>query len=82
MTSVGPHLTPREAECVALLAQGKTDWEISVILGLHEDTVTKYLKAARNRFGVTRRTQLAIAAVTHGQLSLDELATWQGPLKG
>lgn len=72
-----PHLTPREAECVALMAQGKTDWEIGVILDLSEETVTKYLKTARRRFGVTRRAQLAIAVLAEGQLSLDELASRQ-----
>lgn len=77
MEDAVPHLTPREEECVTLMAQGKTDWEIGVILGLSEETVTKYLKAARNRFGVTRRAQLAIAAVSRGQLGLDELAAWQ-----
>ena len=72
-----PQLTPRQQECVALMAQGKSDWEIGAIMGLSEETVTKYLNAARLRFGVARRTQLALAAVSHGQLSLDELISWQ-----
>lgn len=72
-----PCLSRREEECVVLMAQGKTDWEIGVILGLAEETVTKYLKTARARFGVSRRTQLAIAAVCHGTLGLDEIISWQ-----
>ena len=72
-----PHLSRREEQCVALMAQGKTDWEIGVILGLAEETVTKYLKTARARFGVARRTQLAIAAVCHGTIGLDEVISWQ-----
>ena len=60
-----------------LMAQGKTDWEIGTILGLSEETVTKYLKSARVRFGVARRTQLAIAAVCHGYIGLDEIVSWQ-----
>lgn len=72
-----PHLSRREEQCVVLMAQGKTDWEIGVILDLSEETVTQYLKTARARFGVARRTQLAIAAVCHGLIGLDEVISWQ-----
>jgi LuxR family quorum-sensing system transcriptional regulator CciR len=75
-----PRLTPRQEECVTLMARGKTDWEIGTILGLSEETVTAYLKAARRRFGVARRTQLAVAAVSYGIIGSDEIATWQYPL--
>lgn len=70
-------LTPRQRQCVALMAQGKTDWEIGFLLGLREDTVTKYLNAARARFGVARRTQLALAALSAGEIALDEVMSWQ-----
>ena len=72
-----PRLSRREEQCVVLMAQGKTDWEISVILGISEETVTGYLKTARARFGVARRTQLAIAAVCHGLIGIDEVISWQ-----
>jgi len=75
-----PRLTARQEECVTLMAQGKTDWEIGAILGLSEETVTTYLKAARRRFGVARRTQLAVAAVSYGLIGFDEVVTWQYPL--
>jgi LuxR family transcriptional regulator, quorum-sensing system regulator CciR len=74
-----PMLTPRQRECVVLVGNGKTDWEIATILGLREDTVTKYLNAARERYGVARRMQLVVAAIYDGQISLGEL---QCPLKG
>lgn len=82
MRLVGPdawraRLTPRQRECVALMAQGKTDWEIGRILGLSEESVTKYLNAARRRFGVARRTQLALAAIACGEIPLDEIVSWQ-----
>jgi LuxR family quorum-sensing system transcriptional regulator CciR len=70
-------LTSRQRECVVLMAQGKTDWEIGRILGLSEESVTKYLNAARRRFGVARRTQLALAALASGELILAEITTWQ-----
>ena len=73
-----PLLTPRQRECVVLVGNGKSDWEIATILGLREDTVTKYLNAARERYGVARRMQLVVAAIYDGQISLSEL---QCPLK-
>lgn len=72
-------LAPRERECLALAAQGKTDWEIGVIIGLAEETVTGYLKSARRRFGVATRTQLVVAALAHGLLGWDEAVTWELP---
>jgi LuxR family transcriptional regulator, quorum-sensing system regulator CciR len=77
-TKMPPMLTPRQRECVVLVGNGKTDWEIATILGLREDTVTKYLNAARERYGVARRMQLVVAAIYDGQISLGEL---QCPLK-
>lgn len=76
----GPELSRRERDCVVLVAQGKTDWEIGAILGLGEETVTDYLKSARRRFGVTRRAQLVVAALADGQLDWDDAMTWQHPL--
>lgn len=69
-------LTPRQRECVALMALGKSDWEISAITGLSEDTITKYLNAARARYGVSRRTQLALAALADGEIDPDEIISW------
>jgi LuxR family transcriptional regulator, quorum-sensing system regulator CciR len=63
-----PMLTPRQRECVVLVGNGKSDWEIATILGLREDTVTKYLNAARERYGVARRMQLVVAAIYDGQI--------------
>jgi len=66
-------LSPRQRECVLLMAQGKSDWEIGRILDLSEETVTKYLNAARTRFDVARRTQLAIMALHDGEIGFDEV---------
>src|SRR3546814_11060072 len=53
-----PSLTERPAECVALVARGKTDWEISQILGIGQDTVNQQVKDASDRDGVTNRTPI------------------------
>lgn len=71
--AAGPvRLTPRQVECLLLIARGKTDWEIGAILGLAEDTVGKYVEAARDRYGVSRRSQLVVRALYDGHFSLAE----------
>ncbi|WP_333885271.1 LuxR family transcriptional regulator [Sphingobium yanoikuyae] len=69
----GPSLTERQAECVALVARGKTDWEISQILGIGQETVIQHVKDARDRYGVTKRTLLAIRALFDGQISFADV---------
>lgn len=66
-------LSPRMIDCVDLVAQGKSDWEIGQILGLSQDTVHEYVEAARRRYGVRRRTQLVLRAVHDGHLNIEAL---------
>lgn len=68
-----PRLTDRQRDCVRWLARGKSDWEISEILDLSEETVTKHLKLARERYGVEKRTSLAIRALFDGTLSFADV---------
>lgn len=65
-------LTQRQVECILLIAKGKTDWEISRILGLAEDTVTEHIKNARLRYDVARRSQLVIRALNDGYFTLND----------
>jgi LuxR family transcriptional regulator, quorum-sensing system regulator CciR len=69
-------LSPRQRECLELVAQGKTDWEIGAILGLKKDSVTKVVDAARRRYEVANRTQLIVAALFDGQISFNEICHW------
>lgn len=64
-----PQLTDRQRDCVVWVARGKSDWEIARILGLSPDTVTQYLKRARERYGVSKRTLLAVHALFDGTIS-------------
>nr|WP_254908102.1 autoinducer binding domain-containing protein [Sphingobium sp. GW456-12-10-14-TSB1] len=66
-------LSPRQIDCIALVAQGKSDWEISQILSLGRDTVHEYVEGARRRYGVRRRTQLVLRAVRDGHLNINAL---------
>jgi LuxR family quorum-sensing system transcriptional regulator CciR len=68
-----PMLSPRQLDCVLLVGQGKSDWEIAQILGLKEDTVTEYVDAARERYQVARRVQLVVRAIHSGQLAITDL---------
>jgi LuxR family quorum-sensing system transcriptional regulator CciR len=68
-----PRLTDRQRDCVFWAARGKTDWEISRILGLSHETVIQYLKRARERYGVTKRGMLAIHALYDGTISFNDV---------
>jgi LuxR family quorum-sensing system transcriptional regulator CciR len=67
--SNGPvHLTDRQRECVMWAARGKTDWEIARILGISEATVGEHLRHAFERYGVTKRTLVAVHALFDGTI--------------
>lgn len=65
-------LTPRQIDCVLQVARGKSDWEISRILGISEDTVSEHVDAARSRYGVSRRGQLVVRALYDGYFSMTD----------
>lgn len=67
-----PSLTDRQRDCLFWAARGKSDWEISVILGLAHQTVVQYMKQARGRYGVQNRTQLSIHALYDGALTFTD----------
>lgn len=71
--TAAPRLTDRQRDCVLWAARGKSDWEIARILGLSHETVIQYLKRARERYGVAKRTQLAIHALFSGAISFTDV---------
>jgi DNA-binding CsgD family transcriptional regulator len=56
-------LTPREAEVLAWVAQGKTNTEIAAILGTRPRTVHKHLDHISAKLGVENRTTAAARAL-------------------
>ena len=60
-------LTRRERDAIAWVAEGKSDWEISVILGLAEATVRFHVDNARRKLGAVNRAQ-AVAALAAARL--------------
>ena len=60
------HLSPRERECLLWTSRGKTAWEISVILGISQDTVLHYLRCANDKLGVNNKTHAVVKAIYTG----------------
>ncbi|WP_206185491.1 LuxR family transcriptional regulator [Sphingosinicella sp. CPCC 101087] len=67
-----PRLSRRQLECLRLVAAGKTDWEISRILGLGVETARQYVKSARRAYDAATRTQLAVHGLRDALISFDE----------
>jgi DNA-binding NarL/FixJ family response regulator len=59
-------LTQRETDILSLLAEGKSNRDISRSLYLSEKTVKAHLAAIFRKLGVSNRTQAAMAAVAMG----------------
>lgn len=68
-----PKLTDRQRECILWVARGKSDWEISRILGIEHETVVRHLKQARERYGVGKRTMLTVQALFEGSISFTDV---------
>jgi LuxR family quorum-sensing system transcriptional regulator CciR len=69
----GPQLTPRQRDCVVLVAQGKSDWEIGQLLGISDSTVHKHIEDAKRRFCVSTRIQLVVRSLFDARLSFDDV---------
>ena len=69
----GTRLTQRQLDCVVLAARGKSNWVAGQLLGLSAATVHKYLEAAKQRYGVSSRTELVVRALYDGQLSFTDV---------
>lgn len=63
---IAPHLSPREVEVLKLSADGKTAYEISIILSLSERTVNFHVHRAIEKLGVCNKTAAVTKAVRHG----------------
>ena len=61
-------LTPRERECLTWAAAGKSEWEISQILGISEHTSEKHLLNAKFKLGAVNRVQAVAEAIRRGYI--------------
>lgn len=67
------NVTDRQRDCLLWVARGKTDWEISRILGVSQETVVQHIKQARERYGVQKRTSLLIHTLFDGTISFADV---------
>ena len=56
-------LTPREAETLLWVAQGKANGEIAIIFGTSEKTVKKFMGSIFDKLGVSNRTGAGVRAL-------------------
>lgn len=63
-----PSLTPRERDCLAFVAEGKSDWEISVILAVSQSTVKFHVDNARRKLGAVNRAHAVARFLTAGPI--------------
>lgn len=63
-------LSTRERECLRWVASGKTDWDISEILGISQQTVHKHVSNALKKLNAATRAQAVAVALTTRQISL------------
>jgi LuxR family transcriptional regulator, quorum-sensing system regulator BjaR1 len=61
-----PALTRRERDVLGFVADGKTDWEISVILGVSEATVRFHVDNGRRKLGATNRAHAVACMASRG----------------
>ncbi|SEB71655.1 LuxR family transcriptional regulator, quorum sensing-dependent transcriptional regulator [Nitratireductor aquibiodomus] len=61
-----PRLTPREKECLQWAALGKSEWEVSQILGISEHTAEKHLLNAKTKLGASNRVHAVAEAIRCG----------------
>lgn len=72
-------LSPRQIDCIRLIALGLSDYAIGAELGLSPETVREYVEGARQRYSVRRRTQLIGVAIRDGYLTVEEAVGWFRP---
>jgi DNA-binding CsgD family transcriptional regulator len=63
-------LSLREKEVLDWLKQGKSSWDISVILGISERTVNFHVYKIMQKLGVTNRPQAVAVAAHYGLIDI------------
>lgn len=61
-----PALTPRELECLRWTMDGKTAWEVGIILGISERTAVLHVNNAMHKLGCVSKHQAVVKALRLG----------------
>jgi len=67
---LGPAITPREREILALIATGRANKEIAAELGVSEDTVKRHVSHILEKLDVNDRAQATAEAIRRGILKM------------
>jgi len=67
-------LSKRETECITWTAQGKTSYEISIILKLSEHTINNYISNACRRLDAANKSHAVAKAIQLGMIDTSELS--------
>lgn len=65
-------LSKREQECLRWTAEGKSSWDIGMILKISDNTVNFHIKNAMRKLGTTSRTVAVVKAIRHNFIDLPE----------
>ena len=65
-------LTPRELDCLRLVARGRSSKEIAIELGISPYTVDEYIRTAVSKLGVRNRRQAAQIVTSPTQIATPE----------
>ncbi|GAB4443233.1 MAG: response regulator transcription factor [Chloroflexi bacterium OHK40] len=68
-------LTPRERDVLRQLAQGMSNKEIGIRLGMTEYTVKAHVREVLSKLAVADRTQAALLAVRYGLVHLNDIGS-------
>jgi two-component system nitrate/nitrite response regulator NarL len=73
------YLTPREAECLALLVEGLDTTAMAIRFGISPTTVRSHVQALLTKLGVHSRLEAASMAIRHGLVSMSTTAVALDP---
>lgn len=68
---LGPSITGRERQVIALVARGRANKEIAAELGIAEDTVKRHVSNLFQKFGAADRAQATAEAIRRGIVRMD-----------
>jgi LuxR family transcriptional regulator, quorum-sensing system regulator CviR len=63
-----PRITPREREVLLWAMEGKTNWEISVILGISQESIKDYMTQILHKLDATNRAHAVAIALQNNLL--------------
>ncbi|MGJ4948770.1 helix-turn-helix transcriptional regulator [Bradyrhizobium sp. HKCCYLS20291] len=74
MDNTAIKLSLRERECLKWTADGKSSWDIGIILNISENTINFHLKKAMRKLGTNSRTVAVVKAIRLGLIEIPGLS--------